>query len=541
MRSKQLARISPTAGLKWSLGKHQHLNHNEEKVRRKKESRYFSVWKKGKRQNNKGLTNWDRWDGSLWRTEDLGHYHQSWHLPQAKHAQDGINAVLHQMSPGRSRDVDHFWLLHHQAALHAHIKIDRFYKTLSAMCAVAFLLRTAPTKISERFTETIQRVDTITMALKVELGSLNKAQTVLAHVQHNPHYAKFLTSLYQDRADLKDFQSQLIIKRKIYRSQLKETFGQGWRNSYIKNGQEHLNMLTKYMLLGRSRRDWLSSSESLQSSSASDSIARPFALAVAKFGTQLRLIIGAFTSLPREGLYGDFGMYVQRRHKLLTPMEKNMRSMTLTSLDLTALRYYRAREFPTSISDKELELHKSLDELLKRGYHSPLKGTRSPLRDRFPGLKGRPPHSGNRKVSSVMQHLAPTLYQGLTEKRPIRKVKGTKRVKTEQGQNNELASERSQRIVTAGQSLRIPSRNITMHQIQPQRSSTRKLDGTVHTADTEGGLRKGGKKVSGNFKGFRKVLINRKIRQIEGEMVTTPQTQYRPIPLKERGESVKTK
>lgn len=402
MTSKLLARISPTAGLKSSLGKHQHLNRDGKKARREKTLRRFNGIEKRMKPNGKGLWNWDRWDGSLWRTEDLGHYHQAWHHPQAKHAQDGINALLHQMPLGGLREVDHFWLLHHQAELHAHTKIDRFYKTLSEMCAVEFLLRTAPTKISKRFTETTQGVGSITMALSLELNHLHKVQTVLAHAQHNPLYSKFLTSLYQGGAEVRDFRSRILVKRKTYRLQLKETSRQDWGGTYINFDRENNAMLSKFIELRRIRGYQLISSDS-QSFSALDSIAKPFALAVAMNRGKLRTIILTVKKLARNGHYVGFGMFLQRLRGLFTSMEENIRSMALTSLDLTALRYYRASKFPSSISDKEIELHKSLDKLVKSEHCSPVRDSRSVLRLPFPGSEGRPPHSSNRKVTERVE------------------------------------------------------------------------------------------------------------------------------------------
>lgn len=352
--------IAPHIELTRTEDRYTYLNDYQQRevVRAKTNSSTYTPKKATKNRlivNRRGLFNWDRWDGRVWSPNMLPLYKALAYQRLIARQQRRLRAIRLNLGSKKPQALDTFLLAHHNANLAASLHIDAFYLLKCDIDAVRFVLRTAPTGISNRLKDPLESLDRLSLRIHNNMKDLRIIQGMLAHLPHNPLFFLAQAEMYKQGRVSRAFELNLASELKAYRYKCKQLPGQQFDTTEYDSHVNRIQFKLGNVALSR----W----NNFKPSSVTKAI-RPFVTAVIITMTRMKKAFMLYEIWSRSTSFRFLGRGRRNAESILESASVGRESILTIVEDLAALQYYRIDKFPESFSKQERERSRVLQDQL---------------------------------------------------------------------------------------------------------------------------------------------------------------------------------
>jgi hypothetical protein len=259
-----------------------------------------------------------------------------------------FRSAKNQLEQGTHAKHEEFWVNYHRATAHAINSLQRLYLLVTESNAIASILRTAPTRYSDRMTESIQALLTTTVDLDQLKKELYFVRRMMGHRTKNPEYFKAGVEHLRVMATVRQVETTSLVRDKALPLHLKTSDGQQWARS-LTNRHQYSNW-----------REYSRGLEAIMNANPPRWTIEPLrnSTRIMLFQLHRTLIrLGEYTYANRTLKNSTLFRMIRRSHH--TILDSSARIYELLD-EMVALRYHRLHCFTDVSLGKEVELGRRL-------------------------------------------------------------------------------------------------------------------------------------------------------------------------------------
>lgn len=311
------------------------------------------------RTNRRGLFDWERWDGTVWKASSLRSYHNSHHFYIFLRTQKRLRAFWTESSSVPA--AHNFWREYYAGLQRANQSIYKLKLHVVETDAIVFLLRTAPYKISKPIEDTLGTLTVMSYELAIDILELYAVRRILAYLQTNPSFFIGAVQVFQLSQEWRQRIAERLADGKIQRLERKVSQGRGWRINFLPI-----------------RRTWSDKAPQLHLLAEASWNASPIEWTIGPF----KFVINALLRSVRETLVKVESSLGDNRRIMPLSLYARLQScvdrtrntgyeMSELMTELAALRSYRLHHFPSGSIEAEIEAGKLLWQQTQQHFKAP--------------------------------------------------------------------------------------------------------------------------------------------------------------------------